>query len=94
MRAYAAKHIELWDVPAKSPDLNPIEMFWGWLRRRMRLKDMADKRNKRAVLGKFAYKARVEKFVQTQRAQRMAGQFAKKFRGLRRKVVANEGAAV
>ena len=27
MRAYAPKNVLLWGVPAKSPDLNPIEMF-------------------------------------------------------------------
>ena len=93
LRAYAAKQIELWDVPPKSPGLNPIEMFWGWLRRQLRLKDLADLRSKRCVLGKTAYKARVKKFLQTQRAQRMARQFAKKFRGICKKVVSNKGTA-
>ena len=40
--AYLAKKISLWDVPAKSPDLNPVEMFWGWLRRKLRLMALAD----------------------------------------------------
>ena len=25
--------ISLWHVPARSPDLNPVEKFWAWLRR-------------------------------------------------------------
>ena len=44
--AYLAKKISLWDVPAKSPDLNPVEMFWGWLRRKLRLMGLADLRKK------------------------------------------------
>ena len=29
LAAYRSKKIVLWAVPAKSPDLNPVEMFWG-----------------------------------------------------------------
>ena len=42
MEAYASKKIVLWDVPAKSPDLNPIEIFWGWIRKRLRNMDLED----------------------------------------------------
>ena len=31
MSAYRSKRIQLWVVPPKSPDLNPVEMFWSWL---------------------------------------------------------------
>ena len=30
LRAYASRNIHLWGVPPRSPDLNPIEMFWSW----------------------------------------------------------------
>ena len=26
---YRAKRIVLWQCPFKSPDMNPVEMFWG-----------------------------------------------------------------
>ena len=42
MAAYSDKKICLWDVPPKSPDLNPVEMFWGWRRRKLRLMDLPD----------------------------------------------------
>ena len=42
-------------MPAKSPDLNPIEMFWGWVRRQLRLKDLEDMRQKLPTLEKTAY---------------------------------------
>ena len=56
----------LWGVPAKSPDLNPIEMFWGWVRRQLRLKDLEDTREKRPVLGNTAYKIRVKNLFKSQ----------------------------
>ena len=58
MRAYAAKGVHLWAVPPRSPDLNPVEMFWGWLRRQLRLKDLSDLRRKIVPLGKTAYLTR------------------------------------
>ena len=35
MHAYRRPKISLWTCPAKSPDLNPVEMFWGWLRKKL-----------------------------------------------------------
>ena len=45
----------------KSPDLNPVEMFWGWLRKKLRSMDLEDLRKKRRPLGKTAYTARVNR---------------------------------
>ena len=36
-KAYATRNMHPWDVPARSPDLNLIEMFWGRTRRQLRL---------------------------------------------------------
>ena len=41
-KAYGSKDITLWSIPARLPDLNPIERFWGWLRREMRWRDLND----------------------------------------------------
>ena len=80
MAAYGPRKIKLWDVPAKSPDLNPVEMFWSWLRRKLRLMDLADLRNKRQILGKTAYTMRVKKVMKSQKAQTVAKNYAKRFR--------------
>eukprot|EP00973_Karenia_brevis_P010091 1366415-Karenia_brevis.AAC.1 len=55
---YTRHKIELLHIPPRSPDLNPIERFWGWLRRELRLKDFQDLRAGRPTLGKTALKAR------------------------------------
>lgn len=78
--AYQSKHVMLWDLPAKSPDMNPVEMFWSWLRRKLRAMDLADMRKKRRPLGKTAYTARVKSVMRSQRAQTVAKSFAKGLR--------------
>ena len=82
----------LWNLPAKSPDLNPVEMFWSWLRRKLRAMDLADLRKKRRPLGKTAYTVRVKSVMRTQRAQPVAKGFAKAFRKACRQVVSRKGA--
>ena len=93
MAAYRTKDVELWDVPAKSPDLNPVEMFWGWLRKKLRQMDLADLRAKRPVLGKTAYTARVKRVIRTQKAQSVAKSYAARFRKTCKQVVERKGAA-
>jgi len=92
-RAYKQKRIVLWAVPAKSPDLNPVEMFWGWARRQIRLKDLHDLKMNRPPLGKTAYVQRVKTMFRGAKAQKMAKQFARKFRGTCLEVIKRKGAA-
>ena len=47
----------------KSPDCNPVERFWAWLRKRLRAMDLKDAVAKRLVLGKSVYKARVRNLL-------------------------------
>ena len=93
MEAHASRNIVLWDVPAKSPDLNPIEMFWGWIRKRLRNMDLEDLRKKRPTLDKAAYTARVKSVMRSQRAQTVAKRYAAKFRKTCQQVVDRKGAA-
>ena len=92
MEAYAKKRILIWDVPPKSPDLSPIEMFCGWTRRQLRLMDLKDLRLKRKPLGKIAYVQRVKTLFRRARAQNVAEKFAKKFRSTCKEVLKNKGA--
>ena len=93
MDAYKAKDIVLWDVPAKSPDLNPVEMFWSWLRRKLRSMDLDDLRKKRRPLGKTARAARVKQVLKTRKAQTVAKNVAGRFRKACKQVVDRGGAA-
>ena len=91
---YGKKNIQLLQIPPRSPDLNPIEMFWGWVRKQMRLKDLEDLRAKRPPLGKTASKKRLRMFLKTRKAQTVAANCFKKLRSKCREVIAKKGAAI
>ena len=74
--AYQTKKITVLTLPPKSPDLNPIETFWGWLRRELQVRDLQDMQAKQAALSKEAYKNRVRNLLKTKRTQRIAARFA------------------
>ena len=80
-------------MPAKSPDLNPVEMFWGWLRKKLRCMDLDDLRKKRRPLGKTAYTARVKNVMKTAKAQTVGKNVAGRFRTACKQVVDRGGAA-
>ena len=87
------KNIVLWQCPAKSPDLNPVEMFWGWMRKKLRKMDMADLRAKRAPLDKAAYTARIKSVMRSAKAQQVAKAYAKKLSSACQQVIRRKGAA-
>jgi len=39
IKAYRKPRILLLHIPPKSPDLNPVEKFWGWVRKRLHKMD-------------------------------------------------------
>ena len=81
-----------WKMPAKSPYLNPVEKFWGWLRRQLRIKDLADLRAKRPPIGRTAFQARVRSLCATRKAQCVAMNIAAGFRKTCKEVVMKKGA--
>ena len=60
----------------------------------MRAMDLADLVARRPVLGKTAYKARIKKLLKSQRAQKVAKNFASNLRTVAARVVKKKGAAV
>ena len=36
---YEKQYIKLWKIPAKCPDMNPVEKMWAWVRRQLRAHD-------------------------------------------------------
>lgn len=91
--AYRKQKIKLWSIPPKSPDLNPVEKFWAWVRKQLRARDFADLRARRKVLGKTAYTLRVKKLLRSARSQQVASNVALGFKRVCKQVVKNKGAA-
>jgi transposase len=91
--AYKDCSIKLWQIPAKSPDLNPIENFWGWLRKHLRALDFKDLEAKRLPLSKAAFRERVRQVLKSQKAQTVAGNCARRLRKVCAEVVKKKGAA-
>ena len=91
--AHRKVKVKLWQIPAKSPDLNPIDFFWAWMRRELRARDFADLRAKRPVLGKMAYKQRVVNVLRSAKAQRHAAACVRGLRKVCREVSLKGGAA-
>ena len=91
--AHAKARVELWHIPPRSPDLNPVEKFWGWLRKRLRAMDLADLKAKRRPIQRTALKARVRRLVQTERAKAVAKNFVVGLRQVSAEVVRKKGAA-
>ena len=93
-RAACQRHsISLWKIPPRSPDLNPIEKFWSWLRRELRRRDLQDYKQKKAALTKPQYIARVRQVLQTTKAQQVAKRIAGGFRKTCKEVDNKKGAA-
>ena len=90
--AHRHSKVTLWAVPARSPDLNPIEKFWSWLRTQLRQRDLADLQAGRPPMGRVAFKARVRAICRSQRAQRVARACALGLRKVCQEVVMKKGA--
>ena len=92
MNACAKEGIKLWFVPPRSPDLNPVEKYWAWLRRELRQMDLRDLNAKRAVPTKGAIQRRVRNLMKTQKSQRVESSIARGFRKTCQKVIKVKGA--
>ena len=92
-KLYKAKHIELVVIPPHSPDLNPIEKFWGWLKKELKRLDLQDLRSGRSVLGKTAYKARVRLVLRRKKTQAAAARFSSQLYSACKEVIKKKGAA-
>ena len=92
-QAYKAAKIKVWKVPAKSPDLNPIEKYWAWLRKQLRDRDFSDLKAGKPVPGKMAYVRRLRNILRSAKAQKVAGNCAKSLRKVCLEVKKKGGAA-
>lgn len=85
LRASSTAHrgvgVHLWQIAPRSPDLNPVEKYWSWLRRKLRAMDLADLVAKRIPVSKKGLKDRVKRLVQTTQSSEVGRKCAA---GLRR----------
>ena len=77
----------------RSPDLNPVEKYWAWLRRQLRRLDLRDAVQKKPVLEKPAYRARVQRVMKTAKSKAVAQAIIKGFRKTCQDVVESGGMA-
>ena len=90
--AHRKQKIILRHVPARSPDLNVVEKFWGWLRRELRKRDLNDLVQKRPALGKMAYRQRILAICRTPKAKEVAANYFKSLRKVCQEVLLKKGA--
>ena len=69
---HALKRVELWQIPPRSPDCNPVEKFWSWVRARLRDMDLKDLEMKRPPIGRSALRERVKRLLRTRKAKEVA----------------------
>ena len=93
LKAYERHGISVWTIPAHSPDLNPIERFWSWLRSELRRRDLQDYKSKRPSLTKDQYIRRVKMVLSSAAASQRASRIAKGFRKVCKEVQKKKGAA-
>ena len=93
-RMYTNKRIKLWQVPPRSPDMNPIEKYWSYLRRALRDMDLGDLQHKRRPLTKPEYIARIKAINRRAKSQRVAANMANGFRKVCQRVIKAKGAGV
>jgi len=91
--AHRKAGVQLWHVPGRSPDLNPVEKFWGWLRKKLRAMDLADLKARRRPVQKTALKQRVRALLRSAKAQSVARSCFKSLRKTCQEVLKKKGAA-
>ena len=92
-RLYQRIKVKLWKIPKLSPDCNPVEKFWGWVRARLRAMDLRDACAKRPCLGKMAYRRHVRRLCSSKRAQTVAANCARGLKKVCKEILLKKGAA-
>ena len=91
--AHRRARVCLWHIPAQSPDLNPVEKFWNWVRRKLRAMDLADLHAGRPAVQRMAMKQRVRSLLGTKKAKQVAKKLFESLRKTCAEVVKKKGAA-
>ena len=90
--AHRADNIHLLKIPPRPPDLNPVELYWSWLRRALFAKDL-DLKQGGPTLGKTAFKARLRAVCASAKAKRVASACVNNLHKVCKEVLRLKGAA-
>ena len=85
--------MHLWHIPPRSPDFNPVEKFWSWVRKQLRAMDLADLKAKRPPVQRTALQARVRSLLRAVKAKSMSKNHVQSLHKTCREVVKTKGAA-
>ena len=66
----------MWKIPPSSPDLNPVEKMWAWVRKQIVRMDLHDLRAGKPAVSRTGLKQRLQRLLKTQKAQATAGKIA------------------
>ena len=92
-REYAKTSVHLWHIPPRSPDLNPVERYWAYLRKRLRAMDLKDMADKRAPVGRSELKRRVQTVVKSKTSMVICKRMLRSLLQTARLVIKKKGAA-
>ena len=92
-REYAKTSVHLWHIPTRSPDLNPVERYWAYLRRRLRAMDLKDMTDERAPVGKAELERRVRAVVKNKTSEDVCKRMLRSLLPTARDVIKKKGAA-
>ena len=76
-----------------SLDLNPVEKFWGWVRKRLLELDLENLNKKRCIPSKQQYKKRVLQICNSKAAKTVANNYLLGLRNVCEKVLKKKGYA-
>lgn len=88
--AHKKAKVTLWRVPPRSPDLNPVEKYWPWLKKKLRKMDLEDCVKGKPVLTKRAYIARVRRVVESKQSHKVARNYALGLRNVCKQVLSKD----
>ena len=91
--AHRKAGVQLWHIPERSRDLNPVEKSWGWVRKQLRAKDLADLKACWRPVQKTALKQRVRALLRSAKAEEVAKNTFKNLRKTCQEVLKKKGAA-
>ena len=75
-RAHRNVRVRLWKIPPSSPDLNPVEKMWAWVRKQVVRMDLQDLRAGKPAVTRLGLKFRLQRLLRARKAHATARNIA------------------